>query len=407
MKRVLLIHQAFATPKDPGGTRHYELIQRCQDRRLRFTVVTSQNRYLDCARVDLSGRWMSRDDYDGIDLIRTRTTSGHHISFLWRIMAYLSFMCTSLLGAWKAGPVDLVWGTSPPIFQVVPSWLLAALRRRPLLLEVRDLWPEFAINMGVLTNPVLIRFSRWLENFLYARADAILVNSPAYLDYLLDKDVPQDKVFFVANGVDTAQFDPKARGEKLRRRWGVSNRFVVVYAGALGPANAIGGILKAAERLRERQDVVFILAGAGKDEVRLRKQAEGLELRNVRFVGALPKSMMAEVLAASDVCIASLQNIPMFKTTYPNKVFDYMAAGRPIILAIDGVIAEVVKKAHAGIVVPPEDDHAMAQAVEYLAHDNVLCGQMGRAGRAYVKAHFDRNRQAREFAELISRAMNK
>ena len=160
MKHVLLIHQAFATPQDPGGTRHYELIQRCQGPGLRFTVVTSQNRYLDGVSVDRSGRWISRESCQGLDLVRTRVSSGHHNSFLWRMLAYLSFMVSSFAGAWKAGPVDLVWGTSPPIFQTVSAWLLAALRGRPFLLEVRDLWPEFAIDMGVVTHPTLIRLSR-------------------------------------------------------------------------------------------------------------------------------------------------------------------------------------------------------------------------------------------------------
>jgi glycosyltransferase involved in cell wall biosynthesis len=407
MKRVLLIHQAFATPQDPGGTRHYELMQRCQGPELRFTAVTSQNRYLDCASADQSGRWMSREEHQGIDLIRTYASSGHHKNFLWRMLAYLSFMCSAFAGAWKAGPVDLVWGTSPPIFQAVSAWLLAALRRRPFLLEIRDLWPEFAIDMGVLTNPALIRLSRLLESFLYARADAILVNSPAYRDYLLARGIPEDKVFLVANGVDTAQFDPGACGERLRREWGVKGKFVVTYAGALGPANAIGGILKTAEHLRHRQDIVFILAGAGKDQAMLKEQARAMGLDNLLFVGSLPKSDMPEALAASDACLATLQNIPMFNTTYPNKVFDYMAAGRPVILAIGGVIAQVVEQARGGIVVPPEDDRAMAEAIERLANDEQLRSQMGRDGRAYVEAHFERDQQARAFAQVLRRAMKK
>ena len=405
MKRVLLIHQAFATPQEPGGTRHYELIQRCQGPELSFTVVASQNRYIDSLSVDGSGCWMSREDCAGIDLIRTCASSGHHKSFLRRMLAYLSFMCSSFFGAWKAGPVDLVWGTSPPIFQAVSAWLQAALRRRPFLLEVRDLWPEFAVDMGVLTNPVLIRLSRGLESFLYARADAILVNSPAYREYMLARGIPAAKVSLVANGVDTSQFDPDSRGEAMRRRWGVQDKFVATYAGALGPANAIGGILKAAQCLAQRRDIVFILMGAGKDQARLRQQAQDMGLTNVRFVGSLPKAEMPEALAASDTCIASLQNIPMFNTTYPNKVFDYMAAGRPVVLSIGGVIAEVVRSAGGGLLVPPEDDQAMAQAVERLAGDRSLCRQMGRDGRAYVEAHFERDHQARALAQVLGRAM--
>lgn len=401
MNRVLLIHQAFATPSDPGGTRHFELIQRCRTEGFDFSVVTSQNRYLDCRKVGGSGRWVSRESCQGTEVLRTYAFPAHHKNFLWRMLAYLSFMCSSLMGAWKAGPVDLVWGTSPPIFQAVSAWLIAALRRRPFLLEVRDLWPDFAIGMGVIRNPLLIRLSRWLESFLYARADTLLVNSPAYRDYLLNRGIPEAKVFLVANGVDTSQFNPAGRGEAMRRQWGVGNKFVVTYAGALGQANAIEGILKAADRLRARKDIVIILAGAGKDEARLKRRSQEMGLDNLRFVGSLPKSDMPAALAASNACIATLQNIPMFNTTYPNKVFDYMAAGRPVVLGIGGVIAEVVERAHGGIVVTPEDDRAMARAIKRLADDGELRRQMGRDGRSYVQTHFERERQAQVFAEVL------
>lgn len=407
MKRVLLIHQAFATPQDPGGTRHYELMQHCQGRDLRFIAITSLNSYLDGKIRGQGGQWVRREQHQGINVQRTYAGPTLHKSYFWRVFAYISFMASSLLEGLKVGPVDLVWGTSPPLFQLVSAWLVAALRRRPFLLEVRDLWPEFAIDMGVLTNPTLIRIARWLEGFLYAKADTILVNSPAYRDYLLNKGIPENKVFLVANGVDTAQFDPGARGNHLRQQWGVEDKFVVTYAGALGPANAIEGILKAAGLLRHHPKFTFILVGAGKDEARLKQLSRDMGLNNVRFVGPLPKSEMPAALAASDVCLATLQNIPMFKTTYPNKVFDYMAAGRPVVLAIGGVIAKVVKNARSGIVVPPEDHRAIAQAVERLGNDSKLCDQMGHDGRAYVEAYFERDQQAQAFAEVLRRAMKR
>ena len=257
------------------------------------------------------------------------------------------------------------------------------------------------MDMGVLTSPSLIRLSRWLESFLYARADVLLVNSPAYRDYLLAKGIQESKVFLVANGVDTAQFDPKARGEYLRRQWGVEDKCVVTYAGALGPANAIEAILHAAGILRHHSELVFILVGSGKNEARLKELAQEMGLNNVRFVGPLPKSEMSAALAASQICLATLQNIPMFNTTYPNKVFDYMAAGRPVVLGIGGVIAHVVEEAHGGIVVPPEDYRAMARAIIRLADDLDLREQMGRAGRSYVQANFERDEQAKAFAQVL------
>lgn len=405
MKRVLLIHQAFATPKDPGGTRHYELMQRCQGQELCFIAITSLNSYLDGKYRGQNGRRVSRERHHGIDVRRTYAGPTLHRSYIWRVIAYISFMVSSLIEGLRVGPVDLVWGTSPPIFQLVSAWLVATLRRCPFLLEVRDLWPEFAIDMGVLTNPTLIRMARWLETFLYARADVLLVNSPAYRDYLLAKGIPESKVFLVANGVDTTQFDPEAHGEHLRQQWGVENKVVITYAGALGQANNIENILKAADLLRHRQEIAFILLGAGKDESRLKDLSQKMGLKNVYFVGSLTKLEMPIALAASDICLATLKNIPMFTTTYPNKVFDYMAAGRPIVLSIGGVIAQVVEEARAGILVPPEDHRSMAAAIEHLTDNQNLREQMGRDGRAYVKAHFERDQQAQAFDQVLRRTM--
>jgi glycosyltransferase involved in cell wall biosynthesis len=315
----------------------------------------------------------------------------------------VGFMMTSILAGLRAGPVDLVMGTSPPIFQAVSDWLLSALRRKPFLLEIRDLWPEFAIDMGVLRNPVLIRLSRRLESFLYRRANHLLVNSPAYRDYLLAKGIPQRKITLIPNGVDPGMFDPRAAGEEVRKEFKLNAQFVVTYAGALGLANDIPTLLRAAVRLREQEHIRFLLVGDGGERSHLERTAKELGLPNVIFTGARPKSQMPAFLAASDVCVAMLQNLPMFRTTYPNKVFDYMAAGRPTILAIDGVIREVLEAAFGGIFVPPGDDAALAAAALALGQDEARTRRMGQAARDYVVKHFDRRVHAQEFSGLVEK----
>src|SRR5207237_3620917 len=162
----------------------------------------------------------------------------------------------------------------------------------------------------------------------------------------------------------------------------LTGKVVVRYAGALGLANDIDCVLNAAARLRYQTDIVFELVGDGKELSQLRMRAESLELNNIRFIAAQPKKRMPEVLAAADVCVATLKDIAMFRTTYPNKVFDYMAAGRPTVLAIDGVIRRVVETARAGVFVPPGDDGALADAVLALNADRQLAAGMGRNGRA-------------------------
>jgi glycosyltransferase involved in cell wall biosynthesis len=398
---ILLIHQAFVSPDEPGGTRHYELARHLVQRGHECTIVASDLSYLTGQRALASGELVTQQNIEGVRVLRAYTYPSLHRSFVWRVISFLSFMLTSLRAAIQAGPVDLVVGTSPPIFQLVSAWLIAALRRRPFLLEIRDLWPEFAIDLGVLRNPVLIALSRWLERFLYARATHFLVNSPAYADYLRNKGIPETKISLIANGVDPTMFDPQADGHTIREELTLGNKFVVTYTGALGLANDIDTILRAAGLLREESTIHFLFVGDGKERPNLERQARTLALPNVTFTGSRPKRHMPDVLAASNACVATLKNIPMFRTTYPNKVFDYMAAGRPTILAIDGVIRHVVEASGGGIYVSPGNDVALAAAVRRLHHDRVQSHTMGTAARTYVIEHFNRHRQAEQFIGLV------
>lgn len=401
--RALLIHQAFVLPNEPGGTRHYELAQHLVQQGHEFTVVASNLSYVTGKPVTHGKGIVQETFVDGIRVLRAYTYPSLHKSFFWRTVSFLSFMLTSMWAALRAGQIDLVIGTSPPIFQAISAWLVAFLRRRPFLLEVRDLWPEFAIDIGVLKNPALIKLSRWLEQFLYARATHILVNSPAYRDYLLRKGLPEKKITLIPNGVEPGMFDPQADGRNIKEQFKLSDKFIVTYAGALGLANDVGTILRAAELLRGDHDIHFLLVGDGKERANLETEARNLQLSNVTFAGAQPKGSIPDFLAASDACVATLRDIPMFRTTYPNKVFDYMAAGRPTLLAIDGVIREVIEASGGGIFVPPGNPAALADAVRNLGADREQAQAMGRAARRYVVEHFDRRQQATAFAELIER----
>ncbi len=399
--RTLLIHQAFVSPQEAGGTRHYEFAKHVQNAGDQFVIVASNLSYLTGKSAVKSKRVVMEQDVEGIKVLRAYTLPALHRSFFWRILSFLSFMFTSIYAGLRAGPIDIVMGTSPPIFQAVSAWLIAFLRRRPFLLEVRDLWPEFAIGMGVLTNPVLIKLSRWLESFLYARASHLLVNSPAYRDYLINKGVPSTKVTLIPNGVDPTMFTPDNDGKSIREAFGLNGHFVATYAGALGMANDINTVLRAASHLQNERDIHFLLVGDGKERKNLESLAKELQLTNVTFVGSRPKSEMKDFLAASNVCLATLQDIPMFRTTYPNKVFDYMAAGRPIVLAIDGVIREVVEAAEGGVFVPPGDELRLAEALTQLSKNPVRCEAMGSRARSYVVAHFNRQQHAEDFLQVL------
>ena len=422
--KILLLNQAFVSPDEPGHTRHFEMAKFLQTPGHELVIVASDLNYQTGQHTVARRGIFAEQQMDGVRILRAYIYPALHRSYVWRVVSFLSFMFSSVWTALQVRDVDLVMGTTPPIFQAVSAWFVAWIRRKPFLLEVRDLWPEFGISMGVLKNPVVIALARWLEKFLYARATHILVNSPAYREYMITKGVPEHKVTYIAYGTDVDMFNPQVDGSSIRTELGLQDKFVVLYTGALGQANDIDTLLRAAQRLnRQRANdsfsktsvdsvagaaerIRFVLFGDGKERVRLQSEAARLKLSNVIFAGVRAKKEMPCVVAAADVCLAILQDIPMFRTTYPNKVFDYMAAGRPTVLVIDGVSRQLIESSDGGVFVQPGDDEQVANTILELSKDPQRLLQMGQNARAYLIRHLDRRDKLNETLDLFTKLVN-
>ena len=404
--RILLLNQAFVSPDEPGHTRHFEMAKFLREHGHELVIVASDLNYQTGQRTVARQGIFAEQVIDGVRILRAYIYPALHRSYVWRVVSFLSFMFSSLWTALQVKDVDLVMGTTPPIFQAVSAWFVAWMRRKPFLLEVRDLWPEFGVGMGVLKNAVVIALARWLEKFLYARATHILVNSPAYKDYMIAKGVPERKVTYIAYGTDVDMFNPGVDGSPMRAALGVKDKFVVLYAGALGQANDIDTILRAARRLISDDEICFVLFGDGKERARLQAEAARMRLSNFIFAGVQAKKDMPRVLAAADVCLGILQDISMFRTTYPNKVFDYMAAGRATVLVIDGVSRELIESSNGGVYVPPGNDELLAKTILELSKDPGRVRQMGQNARDYLVRNLDRRDKLNETLELLARLVN-
>lgn len=391
--KILLINQAFVSPDEPGHTRHFEMGQYLRSHGHELVIVASDLNYQTGQRTVTRTGLFAEQIIDGVRILRAYIYPALHRSYFWRIISFFSFMFSSIWTALTVKDADIVMGTTPPIFQAVSAWVVALIRRRPFLLEVRDLWPEFGISMGVLKNPIVIALARWLENFLYARATHILVNSPAYKGYMLAKGVPENKIMYIPYGTDIDMFNPGVDGSSVRKKLGLENKFIVLYAGALGQANDIDTILRAAERLNLETKIRIVLFGDGKERSRLESESERMKLTNIIFAGVCPKKEMPLVIASADLCLAILQDVPMFRTTYPNKVFDYMASARATVLVIDGVVRDVIVSSDAGVFVQPGDDEQLAKTILELSKDTRRVKQMGLNARAYLVEHLDRRDQ--------------
>lgn len=415
--RILLIHQAFAALDEPGGTRHHELARFLISKGHQVTVIASPVSYLTGEKTappgappTFSENGESRRE---ARVIRAYAYNALHKSFVHRVFAFSSFMLSSFFVGLGVKNVDVVWGTSPPIFQGWTAWLLARLKGAKFLFEARDLWPDFAIAIGVLKNPILIKMSLWLERFLYSHADQVVVNSPGYVEHVSSRGA--QRVELIPNGADPGMFNPLDMGSPFRASNHLQNKFVVLYAGAHGISNDLEIILEAARLLARRLDIQFVLLGDGKEKANLQARARQMGIRNVTFLPPVPKTCperergggMGAALAGADACIAILKPLEAYKTTYPNKVFDYMAAGRPVILAIDGVIRQVVEAAGCGLFCEPGNPQALADAVLKLAANRDAALNMGLAGRAYLEQHFSREALAGSLEKLLVGMMEK
>lgn len=399
--KILLINQAFVSPNEPGHTRHFEMAKFLQTRGHELVIVASDLNYQTGKRTVERKGIFAEQNIEGVKILRSYIYPALHHSYFWRVISFFSFMFSSIYTALQVKDVDLILGTTPPIFQAVSAWIVSMIRRKPFLLEVRDLWPEFGVSMGVLKNPLVISLARWLEKFLYNRATHILVNSPAYKEYMINKNVPENKITYIPYGTDIDMFNPKIDGSSIRKELNLEDKFVVLYAGALGQANDIDTILRAAKRLNENQKIRFVLFGDGKERERLQNEANQVNLSNVIFAGVRPKKEMPRVIASADVCLAILQDIPMFRTTYPNKVFDYMAAGRATVLVIDGITRDLIESSYGGVFVQPNDDKGLADTILDLSQNADIVKQMGLNARQFLVGHLNRQDKLNETLVLL------
>ena len=400
--KILLVHQAFASTADAGGTRHYEFARRLSSQGHQTRIITSSTNYLSSGkRADV------HQQEAGLDVVSAWTLPARGSAFLSRLVSLLAFMLTAFFRGVSTRRLDIVWATSPPIFQAASAYAIAKIRRKPLLLEVRDLWPDFAVDVGVLTNSIAIRAARWLERTLYRGADLIVINSPGFESHIQSKGIEPDRIRLVPNGVDTTMFDPDQLPAAARERLGLGDGFIVMYTGAHGIANDLDVLIDAAHLLRDDPDVRIVLVGNGRERDRLKQRVSEEQLLNVSFVEAQPKAAMATWLAAADVCIATLKPIKMFTTTYPNKVFDYMAAGKPTIVAIDGVIRAVVEEARAGTFVEPGSAPQIADAIRKYKEEPGREVEEGRNARKAVVEQFDRKAHASLFEQALEDARDR
>ena len=402
---ILIAHQFFLSSKDGGGSRWNQFAKYWAQAGHKITVLAGTVNYLTGRKLP-KYRWkffVHERQIENLDVLRCYVSESYNKSFLGRFWAYISFTLSSILaGLLFVDKCDVIICTSPPLSIGLTGLILSKLRRIPMVFEVRDLWPESAIDTGILTNKPLIRVAYWLERKCYRAANWINVLTPAFEKMLVEKkNVRPDRISMIPNGADLDIFKPGNRNNWVREKYSLDDKFVVTYVGAHGVANHLIQILETAELFKDDKGVAFMLVGDGMQKQLLKDKASEWQLDNVIFVNSVPKDVIADYIAASDVCTAVLKKIDTFKTVYPNKLFDYMAAAKAVIVAIDGVARKLIEDASAGLYVEPENPSQFAQAIRKMKDDPEFRERCGENGFKFVSKNFARSVLADKYIQIL------
>lgn len=407
---ILLIHQYFLEQQDGGGSRFNEMSRIWREQGHRITIIAGMVHY---NRRKKPKRYHRK--YTFVDkttpnetVIRCHVSDSYNAGFVGRLWGYFSFVVSSIFaGLFRArDSYDVILVSSPPLFVGITALILSIAKRVPFVFEVRDLWPESAIDTGVLTNRVMIRAAYWFESLLYRRAKKINVLTPAFQTQLVrHKNVPAEKVHLIPNAANFALAESVAaefNRDSFRRQHDLTGKKVLIYVGAHGVANHLIQAIEAAQLLQERDDILFLFIGDGMQKSMLVSEANQRRLNNVRFVGLVPRVKVFEYILAADIGASILKRVDTFKTIYSNKTFDYMACKKPILMAIDGISRQLVEDAGCGVYAEPENARDFAAKLCMLADlSDDDRRQMGTAGFQYAKANFDRHTLGLAYLDLL------
>ncbi len=348
-------------------------------------------------------RWLQEERIDGVRVLRTWMYVTANEGFVKRTANYLAFMLTAILASFRAERPDVVVATSPQFFCGIAGAAVGVLKRRPFVLEVRDLWPESIVALGQLKRgSLLVRLLEAVERGLYRRARGVVVVTRAFAKHIAARGVPESRIALVYNGIDGDAWSPRPPAPALLARHGIGGSTRVGYVGTLGLAHGLITVLDAAQRLGD-PDVHFVFVGDGADRARIELEAKQRGLTNVHFTGLLPRTEVPNWLASLDVLLVMLRDLPVFETVIPSKLFEFAAMERPIILsAPKGEVREMVESADVGLAIDAEDAEKLAAAIATLRRDPERARAMAARARAWAEHGFRREALARRMAQFLA-----
>jgi colanic acid biosynthesis glycosyl transferase WcaI len=382
--RLLFVTHYFHPEVGAAPTRILELAEELSTRGHEVTVLTGFPNYPDgVIPPAYRGRRFQVERLRDLRVVRTAVYPAPNRGVARRLMNHASFALSAMAASTRTGTADAVIVETPPLFTAAAGVAIARLKGAPLLLNVADLWPDAAIQFGALDNRAAVACARAIERYAYRHADRIAVPTPGVQRALRERGRPPEQVVLIPHGVDPARFAGTADAPPVPGR--------VVYCGTIGMGHAVGTLVEAARRLEEAGVAhELLIVGDGAERAELEARATRWGLRHVTFAGRMPREQLPEILATAKLTVATQRDLPLLADALSTKVLEYMAAARPVVVAASGWTAQIVVEAQAGIVCPPEDAGALAEAIATLTADADRARVMGLNGRRYVEANLTR-----------------
>lgn len=405
--KILYFHQHFTTPKGASGIRSYAMAQALLHHGHQVTMVCGSFGAGQTGLTNSFVHGVRRGTVDGIDIIEFELPYSNKLSFLKRVKLFLSFALKSVKVA-LSEKYDVVFATTTPLTASIPGIFAKWLRRKPFVFEVRDLWPELPKAMGVITNPVILSMMSALEWLSYHSADRLIGLSPGIVEGITKRGIALEKIASIPNGCDLDIFSAPSvhwRPEQVSEQ-----DFMAIFTGTHGLANGLNALIDVAIELqnRSRNDIKLVLVGDGMQKASLQSKVQELQLSNVVFHDPVNKEKLASLMASADIGLQILANIPAFYYgTSPNKFFDYISAGLPVLNNYPGWLAELIKQENCGLTVPPENATVFADALVYAAQNKEELIGMGRNAQQLAKKQFDRQQLSHQFVEWVTKGERK
>lgn len=366
--RVIYLCQHFPPETGAPQIRVYEVSKELISRGHQVEVLTAFPHHPHgIIPEEYKGKFYMYEDWDGIPVHRSWIYPSPKGSFWKRLASYFSFTFSAFYSLMKAKPTDVIICNSPPLFLGITGYLGAKMKRAKFVFNVADIWPESAVELGILKNKSFIRLAEWLERFLYKKSWKIATATEGIKEYMIRKGKDEADVFLLPNGVNTDTFKPITKDESLLSEIGIQGKKVFMYAGALGYAQGLDSVLEAALLLKDKQpDAHFLFVGDGQEREKLVQMKEDLGLDNVTFYGSVPVSEMPRMFSIADFSVVSLRNIELFKGARPSKIFPAISSGVPVLYCGDGESAAILEEYNCGKIAPPENPEGIANTISEL-----------------------------------------